>query len=65
MTYGRVSNDLYRLATQQIVPAPVTKRQKCTSCARTKSIGQFALRSDVCITCRPAGPGFRRGGIDP
>lgn len=61
MTYGRVSNDLYRLATQQIEPAPVTKRQKCASCARTQSIGQYALDSDVCITCRPQGKNFRRG----
>jgi|GEM_PF-5832998 len=58
---GYSRNDAYRLATQQIVPAPMTKRVKCSQCRRTQSIGQYGQGSDICITCKPQGKNFRRG----
>ncbi len=61
-SFGRASNDLYRIATQQITPVGVSKRQSCGQCGRFKSIGQFPVGSCICVVCAPQPKGWRRGG---
>jgi hypothetical protein len=63
MSHGRASNDTFRIATQQIVAAPVTKRQTCRICRNHKSIGQFAVGEDVCAKCSGKPVGWRRGDL--
>lgn len=64
MTFGRLSSDLYRLATQQIAPVGISKRMACAVCKRVQSVGQFPMeRPDTCITCKPMPKGWRRGGL--
>jgi hypothetical protein len=63
MSHGRASNDLFRVYTQQIAAAGVSKRQTCALCRKHKSQGQFPLNSDTCITCKPQGKNFRRGEL--
>lgn len=62
MTLGVINNDLYRARTEQIIPAPPTKRAKCAQCGKHQSIGQIGPEN-ICITCKPQGRNFRRGDI--
>ncbi len=64
MTFGRVSNDLYRYATRQITPVGISKRLTCTCCGKHRSLGQFPTDSKICISCKPQAPGWRRGGVE-
>lgn len=63
MTLGRPSNDRYREATHSHNPTGSARRITCAECHEHKSEGQFPLGSNICIRCKPQGPGFRRGGL--
>lgn len=63
MTFGRVSNDLYRYATRQIAPVGISKRLTCAVCGKHQSQGQFPQNSTTCISCAPQPKGWRRGDL--
>ena len=52
-----------RKGIQLAVPAAISKRQRCSACARFASCGQFPIGSDTCIRCKPMPAGWRRGDL--
>jgi len=62
-SFGRASNDLYRIATRQITPVGISKRLTCERCKKHQSIGQFSVNGTVCKTCEPKPAGWRRGDL--
>lgn len=63
MTLGRIENDRYREVTKSMGPLGAPKKQVCTVCRRNKSLGQYPIGSEICITCKPQPKGWRRGDI--